>query len=307
VLAEAQAKAREQLWHPVARILEEHLAELASKLRLEMAATLNQSVRRLRVVESEAQWSQALVEAVASFCTRALVFTVGANTLRLQGVELGSIPVSSAPAFAEVIGSRDSVVAMRSSGELSTSLAGYLTETPEARCFLFPILNGDRVAAVLYADGDVDINALEMLASVAGAMLAGRERPAGLVGLASATAPSRSRLIGSSDGAEANGGAEANRAVEPGASATDLRARRVARVRVAEMRLYHSRAVESGRLNRDLYQALKPEIDARRESFHQQFLVDSPAAVDYLHVEILRTLANDDPNLLGRDYPGPLV
>jgi hypothetical protein len=29
--------------------------------------------------------------------------------------------------------------------------------------------------------------------------------------------------------------------------------------------------------------------------------------VDYLHLELIRTLANDDAELLGKDYPGPMV
>ena len=29
--------------------------------------------------------------------------------------------------------------------------------------------------------------------------------------------------------------------------------------------------------------------------------------VDYLHLELLRTLANDDADLLGSEYPGPMV
>jgi hypothetical protein len=29
--------------------------------------------------------------------------------------------------------------------------------------------------------------------------------------------------------------------------------------------------------------------------------------VDYLHLELTRTLANEDPDLLGSTYPGPLV
>jgi hypothetical protein len=29
--------------------------------------------------------------------------------------------------------------------------------------------------------------------------------------------------------------------------------------------------------------------------------------VDYLHLELVRTLANDDVELLGQDYPGPMV
>ena len=28
--------------------------------------------------------------------------------------------------------------------------------------------------------------------------------------------------------------------------------------------------------------------------------------VDYFHLELVHTLANDDPALLGQDYPGPL-
>jgi hypothetical protein len=29
--------------------------------------------------------------------------------------------------------------------------------------------------------------------------------------------------------------------------------------------------------------------------------------VDYLHLELVQTLANDDPDLLGNNYPGPMV
>jgi hypothetical protein len=29
--------------------------------------------------------------------------------------------------------------------------------------------------------------------------------------------------------------------------------------------------------------------------------------VDYLHLELVRTLANDDAEALGKDYPGPMV
>jgi hypothetical protein len=29
--------------------------------------------------------------------------------------------------------------------------------------------------------------------------------------------------------------------------------------------------------------------------------------VDYLHLELVRTLANDEVELLGQEYPGPLA
>jgi hypothetical protein len=41
--------------------------------------------------------------------------------------------------------------------------------------------------------------------------------------------------------------------------------------------------------------------------FQQKFLSTSPSMVDYVHLELLRTLANNDAALFGPDYPGPLV
>jgi hypothetical protein len=126
LLAEAQAATRQQ----VDSILDERLADFAGKLRRDVAFSLNQSVRRLRTFESESQWSGALVEAVASFCTRALLFMVNANTLRLQGVDLTPIPVATVPAFAEAIATKDSVVAMRTRGELSVAWSTIFRQCP---------------------------------------------------------------------------------------------------------------------------------------------------------------------------------
>jgi hypothetical protein len=276
LLAEAQAEARQQ----VSRVLDERLANLATKLQRDMGFSLNQSVRRLRTFESEAQWSGALIDAVASFCTRALLFMLNANTLRLQGVDLTPIPVATVPAFAEAISTKEPIVAMRTRGELSIGLVNFLHEVPSVRCWLFPILQGDRVAAVLYADGEVDTNALELLANIAGAVLPApsQSTPAGLVALS--PAPDRKE---------------------------HLQAQRKARSLVAEMILFHADALRSGRRNRDLYQALQPEIDTRREVFRRECIENSPGMVDYLHLELLKTLANDDVQSLGVDYPGPLV
>jgi hypothetical protein len=86
-----------------------------------------------------------------------------------------------------------------------------------------------------------------------------------------------------------------------------LRAQRFARVQVAEIRLYQSQAVKQGRAERAVYHALKADLDRGREAYRQQFLTDCPSMVDYFHVEVVRTLANDDASLLGPDYPGPLA
>jgi hypothetical protein len=85
------------------------------------------------------------------------------------------------------------------------------------------------------------------------------------------------------------------------------RAQRFARVQVAEIRLYHSQAVKSGRADQNIYKALKPQIDEVRRIYQEQYLKDAPNMVDYLHQEILRTLANGNSELLGPEYPSPLV
>jgi hypothetical protein len=85
------------------------------------------------------------------------------------------------------------------------------------------------------------------------------------------------------------------------------RAQHFARVRVAEIQLYHAAAMRNGRNARDVYGALKAQMDAAREAYREKFLTPVNGTADELHVEFVRTLANDDATLLGPDYPGPLA
>jgi hypothetical protein len=86
-----------------------------------------------------------------------------------------------------------------------------------------------------------------------------------------------------------------------------LRARRYARVKVAEMQLYAADRVNAGRAARHLYAALRPEIDGARTGFAGEFLTSAHGIPDYLHDELVRVLAQDDETLLGPEYPGPLA
>lgn len=80
---------------------------------------------------------------------------------------------------------------------------------------------------------------------------------------------------------------------------------RFARVRVAEIQLYQASEVKSGRATRDLYGALGPTIDAARGAFRERFLLPLNGIPDYLHQELVKTLAKEDAVLLGPSYPGP--
>lgn len=87
----------------------------------------------------------------------------------------------------------------------------------------------------------------------------------------------------------------------------DAGAQRFAKVKVAEIQLYQAPAVKAGRVARDIYGSLKTEIDAARTAFREKFLTDGHGIADYLHLELVRALANDDATLLGPGYPGALV
>ena len=51
----------------------------------------------------------------------------------------------------------------------------------------------------------------------------------------------------------------------------------------------------------------RDKIDGAREEFLNNHLAKSATMVDYLHLEIVRSLAHDDERLLGADYPGPMA
>lgn len=76
-------------------------------------------------------------------------------------------------------------------------------------------------------------------------------------------------------------------------------ARRFARLLVSEIRLYNEQAVQDGKANRDIYQRLKDDIDRSREMYEQRVPQEIRAASNYFFEELVRTLADGDPDALG--------
>ena len=304
-----------------ARLETEHQDTLESRLRAaaraektarrDLVQKLNQAARRLRHFESETQWSHTLADSTRGFCGRAAVFGVREGRLHLDAwrniagaAPSADIPLSSAPAFSTAVDTRDTLIALRTRGELSEPLATLLGETNE-KCCLVPLVARQNVAAVLYADsGELDVDALELLAAMAGPMMESRPIAAVAPGEALVTiTPAAGAPHAPSEKPEILSWFSLSREDRE----LHLRAQRFARVQVAEIRLYQSENVIKGRAAHDLYTSLKAEIDAAREAFRRDYLNASDSMVDYLHLELVRTLANDDAELLGRDYPGPMV
>ncbi len=84
-------------------------------------------------------------------------------------------------------------------------------------------------------------------------------------------------------------------------------AKRFSRLLVSEIELYNKTKVAEGRKNRDLYSRLKTDIERSRQTYQKRFGNTAARQFDYFHEELVRTLAQGDPSLLGPDYPGPTM
>jgi len=287
------------------QLLEQRLPEISTELevlfegarddaRREQAEQLNQAVRRLRIAPDAGELCATLADSAARLANGAILFRVSDGTASSDRID---VPLSDAPALAAAAESQDPLIAAASPGEVSAPLVELLAHTPDTRVSIFPVLAGERAAALVYCWGTVQVAALELLAQVASAVWSAIPVPP----------PQLVTIAMAPDAAPVKPKPAAWQDLMADEQQIHLRAQRFARVQAAELRLYHADVVQVGRTRRNLYEALRQLIDDARQSFRTQFFTDCPSMVDYLHLEITRTLANDDPDLLGSTYPGPLV
>jgi hypothetical protein len=308
---------------PLRRLFEDRLLQLSveaetlftearERVRREFADQLNQAVRRMRLAADREELDATLVDAASCLAVGAAVFRLeddAAAGVRMRGVgeeaveafQKLRIPLASAAALAGAAETRDPVIAAGISSEVSQEMTDLLGHSAESRVAIFPITMRERTVALLYAWGNPQGPALEILAQVASAIRTAMEPPPTPP---EPPLPPEPQLLQIEPAPEP---ASTWDSLSAGEQQLHLRAQRFARVQVAEIRLYEPEAVQSGRVAHDLYGALRKQIDDSRGGFHRSFFAACPSMVDYLHLELVHTLANDDPELLGKDYPGPMV
>ncbi|HUS07088.1 MAG TPA: hypothetical protein VMZ52_12355 [Bryobacteraceae bacterium] len=296
-----------QVDHRTQQHVERSVGLARTSARRELTEHLNHLARRLKHSESRPIWIRTLLDATQNFCGRGALFAVNGKNLKFEaGNGLSGaveIPLASAPAFANAVESRDTVVAMASRRELSEAIAALAGESADKKIYLFPMVLRQTVVAVLYAEpGDdlMDVSALELLTS-----LAVNSMEVEVVTLKTGAAD-LVRIAGGEQQVSPAGKPSAWSLLSKSEQETHLKAQRFARTEVAQVLLYKVKKVKAGRLQGSLYATLKEEIDAGREAFRQQFMSSCPSMVDYYHLELVRTLANEDNSLLGAGYPGPL-
>ena len=148
--------------------------------------------------------------------------------------------------------------------------------------FAAPLLVGGHVVALVYADDGTSAQppapaawpeAIELLARHASSALA---------------------LVTATRTLQALGGAPAG-----SAEADDQSARRYARLLVSEIKLYNESAVRVGREKRDLLERLAPEIARARRLYEERVPPAIGGRGQYFQQELVQTLADGDPALLG--------
>ncbi len=272
------------------------VADAASESRRALAEELNQAVRRLRQAADADDLYTVLLDVTVPFCEQAAIFSIHEKVAHAERMrrpaevrsgENGAapslpaleFPVSEAAAFSTAIDTRDPVIAMSTSAEVSGPLVGLFGHTPDERVYLFPLHGGSEVTALFYAAGHLQPPPIELLAEVAGLQLDVWSAPRQHTEWWNLSREEQQK---------------------------HLAAQRFARVQVAEMRLGKPDALRSGREAGNIYAPLQAQIDAAREKFRELHM-KAPTMVDYLHLEMIRSLADDDAILLGPGYPGPLV
>jgi hypothetical protein len=320
----------EQVYTRVTRALEQRfslelaaaVAEAGHNAVNRHSSDLNQVIRRLRQASTPEEVTQWLLDAAGNYCPRMAVFAISGPLLQglaLRGVESAparevfeslDLPVTDAPAFAQCKEACDTVVSIAAPSQVSVQVAQIFHHDPSDRVYLLPVVVRGDTAAILYASQDgrsLDLSSLELLTQAAGLAAEAlvpnvtKEEPqpaAGLVQIQGVSAESwNPRRIQELNWSE----------LDKEEQELHLGARRFARVHVADLRLYHTNAVEEGRRSARLYDTLRSQIDEARETFRNKYVAAAPSMIDYLHLELIRSLAHDNPALLGDTYPGPLV
>lgn len=204
----------------------------------------------------------------------------------------------------------------------------------DGKVSLLPLLLKDKISALIYADGGsqagaLDAAALDVLVHATGAWLevisqrkqAQKDGPpepemhaappvndpfAAHAPLHTAKAeplPEPEPAVAMS-AAAASGGSSA--AAAPALNAEDAevhrKAQRFARLLMDEIKLYNQAKVSEGRKHKDLYDRLKEDIDKSRATYLKRYGNTAAASGDYFNQELIRSLAEDDVSLLGKNF-----
>ena len=275
-------------------VTEARVAERQSQLAV--VERLLDSVRAIGEAQSLSDVLTALVAGAAGEVPRAALLVVNGDDL--QGFKVSGFDEAAATVRMPLSrhGALQDAIAGAAAISVPAAAAPEFATIPADRAGLaVPIVVGNRPVAVLYADDVSDgepsapaswPEALQILCRHAS------------VALGHITAIRTARAMHKTPGVASSSPASA-----AAASDDDQAARRYAKLLVSEIKLYNEGAVRVGREKRDLLTRLGEEVARARRLYEERV----PAAVAgrgmYFQQELVHTLAEGDPSLLGKPIP----
>jgi chemotaxis protein histidine kinase CheA len=291
--AEEQARTHAEAHSAAQAQLDRHAEEQKRQPTVAGAPGIN-VVDGLRAIDASRTLTEALdlvLRHISSIAPRAAVFLV--TGARLRSWKTIGFPQFDVQPFESAITGTGLLAQAVQTGEPASSGPSqppptFATLPGDLAAVVIPVLVGGRAVALVYADnaakGDISStwrDAVEGLVRHASTHLA----------LLTAMRTVQTMGAGAPVG---TGGA-----VAPDSDSHDQSARRYARLLVSEIKLYNEAAVRAGRQQRDLLRRLRPEIDRARRLYEERISAAVGARGAYFQQELVQTLADGDPALLG--------
>jgi hypothetical protein len=304
------------------------------------AAGLQKAVARIQAGTTQKEILRALLDNTVLYCGRAALFVVkNGMATGWQGTAFSNNDAikdftlnmnSGVPA--RVMQSR--TAENGSAPDFDQNFVSRFGASADGKIALLPLLLKDKISALIYADGGsqagaLDAAALDVLVRATGAWLevisqrkqAQKDGPpepemqaaspandpfaahAPLHTAKAQSLPESEPAIAMSAAASSNG---ASVAAAPALSDEDAevhrKAQRFARLLMDEIKLYNQAKVAEGRKHKDLYDRLKEDIDKSRATYLKRYGNTAAANGDYFSQEMIRSLAEDDASLLGKNF-----
>jgi hypothetical protein len=323
----------------VQRVLDELPPALAASDGGPQLDRLKAAIAMVHGMTAQSDVLRALLDGLAQFCGRSALFLARGNSaVGWQGrgfrdneaIKLLTLDLSQGLAARAV---RQRVWAEGPITEFAEQFAIGFGAPSNGNCLVAPLVIRERVSGLIYADagaqpgGHMDLAALEIMTQTAGTwleVLALRKStgapPQAAPGpplhpaIAGTAAIPDSSLPQASSAAAAAGVVEASKPIVPlppvppsasGENEDELhrKARRFAKLLVDEIKLYNQAKVAAGKLNHDLYDRLKDDIDKSRTSYDKRYSQTAVASAEFFIQELIRNLADGNPTLLGSNFP----
>jgi len=301
------------------------------------AAGLQKAVARIQAGATQKEILRALLDNTVLYCGRAALFVVknraatgwqGAAFSNNDAIKDFALDVSSGIG-ARVLQSRTAENGAAS--DFDKHFTSKFGSPSDGKVALLPLLLKDKVSALVYADsgahaGTLDAAALDVLVRATSAWLEviSQRKQAQKDGTPDAemhSAPSANDPFAAHaplhtgkahheavpaaamSAAAASGGSSAGFAgLSPEDAEVHHKAQRFARLLMDEIKLYNQAKVADGRKHKDIYDRLKEDIEKSRATYLKRYGNTSAASGNYFNQELIRSLAEDDVSLLGKNF-----